>query len=418
MTISSQTRKAGPFTGNGTNTSFPFTFKVFQASDLVVVRTDLSAVESTLTLGTDYTVTLNSNQNSNPGGTVNTTSAPASGFLITLTSSVAYTQAVDLTNQGGFYPSVINDALDKATIQIQQLNEQVGRAVKTNISSSQTPDELINTVITSAAAASTSASEAESSATAAATSATNAATSATNAATSATNAASSATTAAGYIGNIINNPILGDDVFSGNGSTTVFTLSRSVTASTETALLITIGGVVQAPTAAYSASGTTLTFTSAPPSGTNNIRVRYIGALAVDAALAQTAATQAVAAAASAGGAEIVFTIDGLGAAPSAGSKGFLEIPFNCTINSWTLLSDVAGSITVDIKKSTYSGFPTTTSITASATPALATAQKAQSSTLTGWTTTLTAGDILEYVVTGTPATLTRATINLKVTRT
>lgn len=255
-------------------------------------------------------------------------------------------------------------------------------------------------------------------ATAASSSASAASSSASAASSSATASAASATTASNYVGNIINNPILGDDVFSGNASTTVFTLSRSVTASTETALLVTIGGVVQAPTAAYTASGTTLTFASAPASGTNNIRVRYIGAMAVNAALAQTYATNAAASAASAGGAELVYVIDGLGSVPSAGSKGFLEIPFNCTINSWTLLADQSGSITVDVKKSTYSGFPTTASITASATPALSSAQKAQSSTLTGWTTTLSAGDILEYVVTGSPATLTRATLNLKVTRT
>lgn len=146
MTISSQTRKAGPYTANGTNTSFPFTFKVFQASDVVVVRTDLSGVESTLVLGTDYTVALNSNQNSNPGGSITTTSAPTSGFLITLTSAVPYTQAVDLTNQGGFYPSVINDALDKATIQIQQLNEGLSRAAKLPISSSADADEVLASI--------------------------------------------------------------------------------------------------------------------------------------------------------------------------------------------------------------------------------------------------------------------------------
>lgn len=142
MTISSSTRKAGPYTGNGVTTSFSFSFKVFQASDLEVVRTNLSGVESILVLGTDYTVTLNSNQNSNPGGSITATTAPASGFKITITSNIAYTQALDLTNQGGFYPTTINDALDRTTIQIQQLNEQVSRAAKLPISNPTDADAL------------------------------------------------------------------------------------------------------------------------------------------------------------------------------------------------------------------------------------------------------------------------------------
>lgn len=283
MTISSETRKAGPYTGNGSQTSFPFTFKVFTTADVQVIRTDLAGNETTLVLGTDYTVTLNSNQDSNPGGTVTTTSAPASGFLITLTSQVSATQSTDLTNQGGFYPNVINTALDKMTILVQQLKEQVSRAVKVNISSSITPEQLV--------------AELESGATTATAAAAAASASQAAAASSETNAAASASAAQNYVGNIIQNPILGDDVFSGNGATTAFTLSRNMGTGNETALLVTISGVTQAPTAAYTVSGTTLTFTSAPPSGTNNIRVRYIGAMAVNAALASTAATNAAASA-------------------------------------------------------------------------------------------------------------------------
>ena len=64
------------------------------------------------------------------------------------------------------------------------------------------------------------------------------------------------------------------DTFSGNGSTTAFTMS--VTPSNAASTLVAISGVVQAPST-YSVSGTTLTFTTAPPSGTNNISVRYLG---------------------------------------------------------------------------------------------------------------------------------------------
>ncbi|MDD5176257.1 MAG: hypothetical protein PHQ05_07550 [Sterolibacterium sp.] len=134
MTISSTTRKAGPFTGNDVTTAFPFAFKVFSASDVVVVRTDLSGAETTLTISSNYTVTINANQDTNPGGTVTLLAALTSGFLLTLTSGVQALQPTDLTNQGGFYPKVINAALDRLTILVQQLAEAVSRSVKTAIS--------------------------------------------------------------------------------------------------------------------------------------------------------------------------------------------------------------------------------------------------------------------------------------------
>ena len=63
------------------------------------------------------------------------------------------------------------------------------------------------------------------------------------------------------------------DRFSGNGSNTVFTLTRTV--QKEVDLEVFVENVQQEPITAYSVSGTTLTFTGAPPSGTNNIYVVY-----------------------------------------------------------------------------------------------------------------------------------------------
>jgi len=63
------------------------------------------------------------------------------------------------------------------------------------------------------------------------------------------------------------------DRFSGNGSTTSFTLSRSVQKAVD--IEVFVENVQQEPITAFDASGTTLTFTGAPPSGTNNIYVVY-----------------------------------------------------------------------------------------------------------------------------------------------
>jgi hypothetical protein len=143
MTISSTTRQAGPFTGNGIATSFPFTFKTFDTTDLVVIRTDTAGVDSTLALGTDYSVTLNSNQNVSPGGSIILVVALAVGFKMTATTDLANLQPTDLSNQGGFYPDVINESLDRATIQIQQNSNALNRSVKFPISDGSTDDILL-----------------------------------------------------------------------------------------------------------------------------------------------------------------------------------------------------------------------------------------------------------------------------------
>jgi len=171
MSISSTTRKAGPYNGNGATVAFPFAFKVFGVDDVVVVKTSAAGVESTLARTTDYTVSLNVDQDVSPGGTVTCLVAPATGELLTLTSAVAGVQPVDLTNMGGYYPAVINAALDRLTILFQQVSEEVGRAVKTGISSGVDPATLVNTLIANATAAVASASSAASSASTASTAA-------------------------------------------------------------------------------------------------------------------------------------------------------------------------------------------------------------------------------------------------------
>ena len=64
------------------------------------------------------------------------------------------------------------------------------------------------------------------------------------------------------------------DSFSGNGSTTAFTMSLPTVTND---VRVVVENVIQDPTVAYSVSGTTLTFTSAPPTGTNNIYVVHLG---------------------------------------------------------------------------------------------------------------------------------------------
>ena len=138
MTINSTTRKTNNLAGNGNTHTYPFAFKVFADTEIVVKKLEVStSIETTLTLGlnNDYIVTLNEDQNGNPGGSItlksggNNLNLP-SGFQIVITSNVQSLQGTDLTNQGGFYPEVINDALDKSAILHQQQQNELDRSIK------------------------------------------------------------------------------------------------------------------------------------------------------------------------------------------------------------------------------------------------------------------------------------------------
>lgn len=97
------------------------------------------------------------------------------------------------------------------------------------------------------------------------------------------------------------------------------------------------------------------------------------------------------------------------------GIKADIVVPYDCTIKEVVLLADQSGDVVLDIWKDTYANFAPTVAdtITASAKPTLSSALKSQDSTLTGWTTSLTAGDVLRFNV-DSVATITRLTIFIK----
>ena len=102
MTISSTIRTAGPYAGTGVQQVFPFSFKVFVATDLLVLLT-VSGSSVIQALTTQYTVSLNADQNATPGGTVTMLAAPATGATLNLSSQVPELQPTDLANVGSFY---------------------------------------------------------------------------------------------------------------------------------------------------------------------------------------------------------------------------------------------------------------------------------------------------------------------------
>lgn len=150
MAVQNIPRKVGPMTGNGVLKEFPFSFKAVRPSDIVVKVSsgdDITAEETTLAYGTDYTVALNDNQNESAGGSVTFAEAPAVGSRIAITSETAIDQQLVLTNHDGFLPESLNEAYDKLTIICQELKETLGRCLIVPITSEKTPQEVMTDLL-------------------------------------------------------------------------------------------------------------------------------------------------------------------------------------------------------------------------------------------------------------------------------
>lgn len=102
------------------------------------------------------------------------------------------------------------------------------------------------------------------------------------------------------------------------------------------------------------------------------------------------------------------------GTSLATGQAVYVSVPFACTIAAWTLMID-AGTITIDVWKiGSGTAVPTVANtITASALPAISTGTAKTSTTLTGWTTSVAANDLLAFDVNAI-STATTATIQLQ----
>jgi hypothetical protein len=85
----------------------------------------------------------------------------------------------------------------------------------------------------------------------------------------------------------------------------------------------------------------------------------------------------------------------------NTGVKGYQQVPFDFLITEVSMVGDASGSAVVDIWKDTFANFPPTDadSITSATPITMSASQKAQDTTLTGWTRTLAAGDWLAFNV-------------------
>lgn len=115
----------------------------------------------------------------------------------------------------------------------------------------------------------------------------------------------------------------------------------------------------------------------------------------------------------------IPFVIDGGGSAITSGTKyQGVEVPFACTVTGWTITGNVSGSIVCTVSRATYANHNTYTAISGTEKPTLAAATKNQDLTLSTWTTSLAAGDLLQVAVDSLATSVTLATVSLRLTRT
>lgn len=136
-------RLAGPFTSEG-QSRLPFGFLIFEKTDVYVATADDPEAQARiLVYGQDYSVEMNSDQAATPGGTVVLTTPIVKGNIFVVGSAVAYTQNMQLTNYSRFPPEIINEAMDRVVVQIQQLVERLGRTLSVPPTSDSTPEQLI-----------------------------------------------------------------------------------------------------------------------------------------------------------------------------------------------------------------------------------------------------------------------------------
>jgi hypothetical protein len=140
MTISSTTVK-NSYSGNGSNDTFVYGFKIFANTDLQVIIRSAAGTETTKSLTTHYTVT---GVGSASGGNVVFTSGniPTATETVVLIRNVPQTQAIDYIANDPFPAETHEEGLDRATMTTQQVQEELNRSIKLSRTNTMTSTEF------------------------------------------------------------------------------------------------------------------------------------------------------------------------------------------------------------------------------------------------------------------------------------
>ena len=132
------------YEGNGAATAFPFAFKVWSTDQLNI---SITSPKGETSPAQGWTASIGES-----GGTVtylhNGAPLPA-GWRLAIVRNMPFAQGIDLISASRFDPQVIEDGLDQATAELQQLNEKLARAVIMPATSDKSPEEVVASIYAS-----------------------------------------------------------------------------------------------------------------------------------------------------------------------------------------------------------------------------------------------------------------------------
>ena len=222
MTVTNTTARNQYTVTGATQAVFAYTFEVYDKNDLVVLQNS-----TTLSEGSNYTV---SDVGNNSGGNITLAVGATAGDVITIYRDMALERTTDYQNSGDFLASEVNTDFDRLWLAIQQNATTDSRSVRKPV----TDLSSINMELPVASGRSHRLLGFDS---------------------------TGAVEAVDYL-KAQEVTILTEDTFTGDGTTTAFTLSSAPV--TGRLLQITIDGIMQA-ISSYTLSGLVVTFSEAPP---------------------------------------------------------------------------------------------------------------------------------------------------------
>ena len=231
MTVADNTSR-NQYTATSGQTVFAYTFEIVDKDDIVVLKNG-----TTLSEGTNYTV---SNVGNDSGGNVTLTVGATAGDILTLYRDMPYARTQNYTNSGDFLASEVNSDFDNLWLAGEQTNRSFSQSIRKHI----TDSDSISMELPEAA----------------------------NRLNSFLTFDSTGAVSTSPLSSALSPSIIARQQFTGDGSTTAFTLAADP--GSPAGVVIYIDGVYQEEDT-YSVSGSTVTFTEAPPTNASIEVVSY-----------------------------------------------------------------------------------------------------------------------------------------------
>ena len=146
MTISTTIIK-NSYSGNASQTVFPYTFKISADADIQVILRSALGTETVKSISTDYTVSGAGDAN---GGNVTMVVATASGETLVIRRATVQTQTIDLVENDPFSAETVEGGFDKSVSLVQEIQEEADRAIKLSRTNTMASTEFTVDAVTRA----------------------------------------------------------------------------------------------------------------------------------------------------------------------------------------------------------------------------------------------------------------------------